>query len=281
MLSERTVFIEERVVSSVWEDPRVAAGMVKQLSLREQRTSAGDRTRGWKVVFGAPAAMANLGIDGPLVGFFTDGALLQSGALGSPAGWTKPALEPEIAIHMTSDLPGGADRVQHAGHDLSVWNRSVAAAKPFSARVIRVLDDPTGSWEHADLVITMLSDGPAVEDAALERGPLARAPACGIYMDMSTIGADSAEGDQVVDHDVCRTGRRQVAVRRRCTATRPTRSSPSWRALPRCCAEVRSDWSAADSAPETPLTSRTARPIPSATSPPSPPGSWRRSCPGR
>jgi hypothetical protein len=34
----------------------IAAGMVKQLSLREQWTSAGDRTRGWKVVFGAPAA---------------------------------------------------------------------------------------------------------------------------------------------------------------------------------------------------------------------------------
>jgi 2-keto-4-pentenoate hydratase len=97
-------------VSSVWEDPRVAAGMVKQHSLREQRALAGDRTLGWKVAFSAPAAMANLGIDGPLVGFFTDGALLQSGASISLAGWTKPALEPEIAIHMAAGLAGGADR---------------------------------------------------------------------------------------------------------------------------------------------------------------------------
>jgi 3-hydroxyisobutyrate dehydrogenase-like beta-hydroxyacid dehydrogenase len=85
-----------------------------------------------------------------------------------------------------------ADRVQHAGHDLSVWNRSAAAAEPFGARGVRVLGDPTGAWEHADLVITMLSDGPAVENVALERGLLARAPAGGIYMDMSTIGADSS-----------------------------------------------------------------------------------------
>jgi 2-keto-4-pentenoate hydratase len=97
-------------MSSVWADPRVAAGMVKQLALREQQTCAGDRTIGWKVAFSAPAAMANLGIDGPLVGFFTDGALLASGASVSLAGWTKPALEPEIAIHMAADLPGGAHR---------------------------------------------------------------------------------------------------------------------------------------------------------------------------
>jgi 2-keto-4-pentenoate hydratase len=96
-------------LTSVWLDPRVAAGMEKQLALRDQRTSAGDRTRGWKVAFGAPAAMANLGIEGPLVGFFTSGALLAPGASVPLGEWTKPALEPEIAIHMSAELPGGAD----------------------------------------------------------------------------------------------------------------------------------------------------------------------------
>jgi 3-hydroxyisobutyrate dehydrogenase-like beta-hydroxyacid dehydrogenase len=107
-------------------------------------------------------------------------------------------IDPEVGMSRIAILGLGrmgtaiADRVEHAGHDLSVWNRSTAAAEPFGARGVRVLDDPAGAWQHADLVITMLSDGPAVEDVALQRGVIGRAPADGVYMDMSTIGADAS-----------------------------------------------------------------------------------------
>lgn len=94
----------------VWDDPRIARGMTTQLARRRARLDAGEKPLGWKVGFGAPAAMERLGITAPLVGFLTDHALIASGATLSLAGWTRPVAEPEIAVHMGKDLPGGANR---------------------------------------------------------------------------------------------------------------------------------------------------------------------------
>lgn len=91
-------------------DSRIARGMAAQLARRRERLRAGERALGWKVGFGAPAAMAKLGIAAPLVGFLTERAQLAPGAVLSLAGWVKPLAEPEIAIYLGSDLPGAAER---------------------------------------------------------------------------------------------------------------------------------------------------------------------------
>src|SRR5262249_35819422 len=93
----------------LWDDPRVARGMRVQLDLRRQRLANGDRSLGWKVGFGAPAMLKQLGISGPLVGFLTQNARVQSGGNVSLAGWAKPVAEPEIAVHIGRDVPAGAD----------------------------------------------------------------------------------------------------------------------------------------------------------------------------
>ena len=92
------------------EDPRIARGMQMQLSRRREHLARGEQALGWKVGFGAPAAMEKLGISAPLIGFLTDRALVASGATLSLSNWKKPLAEPEIAVHMGSDLPAGADR---------------------------------------------------------------------------------------------------------------------------------------------------------------------------
>lgn len=97
-------------MSHAWEDPRIVRGMTAQLRLRRQLFDAGHKALGWKLAFGGPAAMERLGISAPLVGFLTDRALLASGSAVSLSGWKKPAAEPEIAVHLGKDLPGGADR---------------------------------------------------------------------------------------------------------------------------------------------------------------------------
>jgi 2-keto-4-pentenoate hydratase len=53
--------------------------MDRQLTLRQARLDAGETSLGWKVGFGAPAALERLGLDAPLVGFLT-GSLAPSGA---------------------------------------------------------------------------------------------------------------------------------------------------------------------------------------------------------
>jgi 2-keto-4-pentenoate hydratase len=86
--------------------------MTAQLSRWRERLNAGEQALGWKVGFGARAAMEKLKITAPLIGFLTDRALVSSGVTLSLANWTKPLAEPEIAVHMGKDLPAGAAREQ-------------------------------------------------------------------------------------------------------------------------------------------------------------------------
>ena len=95
---------------NAWDDPRIARGMEKQLADRRARIAAGEKPIGWKVGLGAKAAMERLQIRMPLVGYMMGKSVIQNGSTASVAGWTQPVAEPEIAVYMASDLPGGATR---------------------------------------------------------------------------------------------------------------------------------------------------------------------------
>ncbi|HEU0292585.1 MAG TPA: fumarylacetoacetate hydrolase family protein [Anaerolineales bacterium] len=97
-------------MNNAYYDPRIRRGMETQFKLRQDRLYSGEKPIGWKVGFGAPAALERLRIDAPLIGFLTDRTLLHSGEIISVASWSKPALEPEIAVYMGKDLPGKLDR---------------------------------------------------------------------------------------------------------------------------------------------------------------------------
>lgn len=89
-------------------DERIVLGMRDVLALRRRRLRAGERPLGWKVGFGAPAGLAHLGIDRPLVGFLTDGGLVADGAEVAIGDWAAPVLEPELAVELADDVPGDA-----------------------------------------------------------------------------------------------------------------------------------------------------------------------------
>ncbi|MEJ2290948.1 MAG: fumarylacetoacetate hydrolase family protein [Deinococcales bacterium] len=109
-------------MSSTPQDPRIVAGMTRQLEVRRQRLATGEASLGWKLGFGTPAAMERLGIEAPLVGFLVDGATVEPGSTVSVAGWTNPVVEPEIAVIMGRDLP-------HAAHRDAV-REAIAAVAP-------------------------------------------------------------------------------------------------------------------------------------------------------
>ena len=90
------------------DDPRMTRGMQDELALRRKMLGEGARAIGWKVGFGAPAALERLKISAPLVGFLTDRGLVASGGAVSTAGWVKPAAEPEFAVYIGRDLAGDA-----------------------------------------------------------------------------------------------------------------------------------------------------------------------------
>jgi 2-keto-4-pentenoate hydratase len=101
-------------MTNPWDDPRIQRGMTEQLAKRRMRIDAGERPLGWKVGFGAPAMMEKFKITAPLVGFLMQRALIPSGGVASLAGWVKPVAEPEIAVYIGRDLPGGGDRATAA-----------------------------------------------------------------------------------------------------------------------------------------------------------------------
>ncbi len=86
--------------------------MREQLARRRKLLAAGDERLGWKIGFGSPAAMATLGTDAPLVGFLTRRALVPNGVAVPVGAWTRPVVEPEIAVHLRHALPGGAGRTE-------------------------------------------------------------------------------------------------------------------------------------------------------------------------
>jgi len=109
-------------MSNYIDDPRILRGMEKQLRLRQDRLNAGEKSIGWKVGFGAPLSMEKLRLERPLVGFLTDKVLLTSACSVSITGWTKPAMEPEVAFYMGKDL--------YAGADLETTRNAIAALGP-------------------------------------------------------------------------------------------------------------------------------------------------------
>jgi 3-hydroxyisobutyrate dehydrogenase len=91
-----------------------------------------------------------------------------------------------VALLGTGTMGAGMARnLLAAGHDLRVWNRTRARAEGLGATVC---ESPAEAVDGAEVVITMLADGPAVEAAVdgLELGDA-------VWAQMSTIGVDETE----------------------------------------------------------------------------------------
>src|SRR5207302_11150737 len=85
-----------------------------------------------------------------------------------------------------------AANLRRAGHELVVWNRTGATAEAWAAEHRAELAD-TPADVRAEVVITMLVDGPQVETALLgDAGTAATAEPGTLFVDMSTIGPDAA-----------------------------------------------------------------------------------------
>ena len=82
-----------------------------------------------------------------------------------------------------------------AGLPPTVWNRSTEKTKRLAKRGAKVADTPNDAVVGADVVITMLSDGPAVTELMFERGVADKISNGATRIDMGSIGADEA-----IDH---------------------------------------------------------------------------------
>jgi 2-keto-4-pentenoate hydratase len=93
----------------VSSDPRVAAGLRAALARREAELSAGARPLGWKIGINVPEVQRRLGLEAPVIGYLTTATELASSAERSLAGMTRPAVEPEVAVHLGGPVAADAD----------------------------------------------------------------------------------------------------------------------------------------------------------------------------
>lgn len=83
--------------------PAVLAGLEAQATRLRERLAAGERRAGWKIALNDPRVQTALGITAPVIGYLTSETVLPSGSTHSLAGATRPAIEPEVAVHVGQD----------------------------------------------------------------------------------------------------------------------------------------------------------------------------------
>jgi 2-keto-4-pentenoate hydratase len=129
---------------------------------------------GWKVGFGAPAALARLGLDRPLVAPLPASGRLPDGARVSLADWVAPRLEPEVAVWVGQGLGAAIELVdvEFPPDDparivaAAIYHRRVVLGQPLaqtlegvSARVSRdgeevaATEDPTALTGELDWIL--------------------------------------------------------------------------------------------------------------------------------
>ena len=80
-----------------------------------------------------------------------------------------------------------ARRLCEAGHRVHVWNRTPAKAQALQSVGALAFDTPGQAVVQADIVITMLQDGPAVEDVLFHQGTHTALRPGTLVVDMSSI----------------------------------------------------------------------------------------------
>ncbi|MEW2401688.1 NAD(P)-dependent oxidoreductase [Streptomyces sp. NPDC046862] len=109
-----------------------------------------------------------------------------------------------------------ARNLARAGHGVRVWNRSRDKAEPLAAEGAHVADTPAEAVQGADVVLTMLYDGPAALDVMRQAAGALRPGAAWVQSTTAGIGAigelaDFAREHRLVFYDAPMLGTRQPA----------------------------------------------------------------------
>jgi 2-keto-4-pentenoate hydratase len=95
--------MDERVI-----DPRVQAGLERQLDSLRDTIARGAQRLGWKIGLNTAEAQEKLGIPDPVIGFLTTATQLEPGASRSVADLDKPLIEPEVCVRLRRPVEAGA-----------------------------------------------------------------------------------------------------------------------------------------------------------------------------
>ncbi len=80
-----------------------------------------------------------------------------------------------------------ARRLKEAGHQVQVWNRTRAKAEPLAAFGITVHATPAEAVQNADMVISLLENGPVVGHVLFESGTAKAMRKGALFIDMASM----------------------------------------------------------------------------------------------
>lgn len=102
--------------------------------------------------------------------------------------------KPSVAVLGTGIMGAPIARnIAAAGLDTRAWNRTRSKADPLAQQGVTVGDTPAEAVDGADVVVTMLADGPAVEHVMTEGGALDAMRNDALWVQMSTVGIAATE----------------------------------------------------------------------------------------
>jgi 3-hydroxyisobutyrate dehydrogenase len=86
-----------------------------------------------------------------------------------------------------------ARNLLRAGHKVRVWNRTPDKARPFADEGADLAATPADAVRDREVVVTMLADAPAVEQAVLESGAFDAIADGALWIQSSTIGVAATD----------------------------------------------------------------------------------------
>ena len=99
-----------------------------------------------------------------------------------------------VAVLGTGIMGGPMARnLLRAGHEVTVWNRTVEKAKALEDEGARVASTPADAVRDAEIVLTMLADALALEETLIGSGALDVMPQGALWIQSSTIGVAATE----------------------------------------------------------------------------------------
>ena len=175
--------------------------MEQLLARHEELLAAGARPLGWKLAFGAPAALETLGLNSPLVGPLSDETAVASGGEVAVGEWRAAKLEPEIAIHLG---PGGESVAAIApAFELVDLDRPLTETEELLADGIFhrgvVLGEPV-LRPRGPIAVTVERDGERFAASADAEAAVGRLEELVAYVSgyLERFGAESREGEVII-----------------------------------------------------------------------------------
>ena len=89
-------------------DPRVSAGLDRQLGVWRDTIARGADRLGWKIGLNTAEAKEKLGLPDPVIGFLTSATRVESGATYPVGEFERALIEPEVAVRLRRPVEAGA-----------------------------------------------------------------------------------------------------------------------------------------------------------------------------